>query len=74
MNKQEFKRLEDAFKQEVLKRSSPLNGSSAISKYSFIKEVLGDYVPPPIAEVSCISITTYFISSLFVSYIRLLNV
>jgi len=40
----EIKRLREAFK-----RLSPVNG--AITKHSFIKEVLGDGVPLSIAEV-----------------------
>lgn len=42
---QEFKRLKEAFK-----RNSSQNGY--ISKFCFIKDVLGDYVPPALAEVS----------------------
>lgn len=44
----ELKRLREAFK-----RLSPVNG--AITKHSFIKEVLGDGVPLSIADV-CFSI------------------
>lgn len=44
----ELKRLREAFK-----RLSPVNG--AITKHSFIKEVLGDGVPLSIADV-CYSI------------------
>lgn len=40
----EFKRLREAFK-----RLSPVNG--AITKHSFVKEILGDGVPLPIADV-----------------------
>lgn len=44
MTEAEFKRLKEAFK-----RSSNLNG--LISKQSFVKDVLGDGVPVPVAEV-----------------------
>lgn len=46
----EFKRLKEAFK-----RSSNLNG--LISKQSFVKDVLGDGVPVPVAEVTAIDLS-----------------
>jgi len=53
----ELKRLREAFK-----RLSPVNG--AITKHSFIREVLGDGVPLSIAEV-CFNITVIDILYLF---------
>lgn len=50
----ELKRLREAFK-----RLSPVNG--AITKSSFIKEVLGDGVPLSIADV-CFSVDSILFS------------
>lgn len=62
----ELKRLKEAFK-----RVSTLNG--CITKQSFIKDVLGEGVPTPVAEVSFNFVLLYvynFFGNLKLCYVR----